>query len=371
MKVAFYLNCVSAHQLPLAKEVAELVGPENFRYVDAGERSESAQSAETQGLKFKVQGLRSQDDRAGVREWLETADVMLTVMRDWELFERRAGKGLRTFYASERWWKPVRIVRLFGLFDCSIGGWVRMLVPSYRRMAKRFVKWANEDDGARVLATGPWAKKDFLRMGVRAEKIVEWGYFVEKGRGKREEGRGKTILKLLWCGRMLDWKRVETIIRAANECKAKSLGLKVTLVGDGPEKANLIRLAQRFFGDGVAIEQSNNLNNPNNQTIAFLPGQPMEKVREQMREHDLYVLSSNGSEGWGAVVSEALEEGMRVLGTFEAGASAALLPRERLFHSGDWRGLAQLIEKDLCGELPSCSIGEWTAKAAAKRLMGL
>ena len=88
-----------------------------------------------------------------------------------------------------------------------------------------------------------------------------------------------------------------------------------------------------------------------------------------MQEHDLYVLSSNGYEGWGAVVSEALEEGMRVLGTFEAGASATLLPRERLFHSGDWKGLVQLIEKEIRGELPPCSIGEWTAKAAAKRLM--
>ena len=60
--------------------------------------------------------------------------------------------------------------------------------------------------------------------------------------------------------------------------------------------------------------------------VMFMPAQPMEKVRELMREHDLFVLASNAYEGWGAVVSEALEEGMRVLGTFEAGASAAILP---------------------------------------------
>ena len=75
---AFYMNCVSAHQLPLAKEVAELVGSERFRYIDAGERSESAQTVETQGLKFKVQSLKSRDDCAGAREWIETVEEMLT-----------------------------------------------------------------------------------------------------------------------------------------------------------------------------------------------------------------------------------------------------------------------------------------------------
>ncbi len=97
----------------------------------------------------------------------------------------------------------------------------------------------------------------------------------------------------------------------------------------------------------------------------------MAKMRELMREHDLYVFASNGYEGWGAVVSEALEEGMNVIGTFEAGASATLLPKERLFHCGDWRTLAALIVKEMKGELPPCGIGEWTAKFGAKRLLGV
>ena len=159
---------------------------------------------------------------------------------------------------------------------------------------------------------------------------------------------------------MLALKRVETIIRAANEFKVQGSKFKVTLVGDGPEKERLMRLAEGVGGRcGRTVE------------FTFLPSQPMEKVRELMREHDLFVFPSNGYEGWGAVVSEALEEGMRVLGTFEAGASAAILPQERLFHSGDWKTLAKLIEKEMRGELPPCSIGEWTAKAAAKRLMNV
>ena len=36
MRIAFYMNCISTHQVPLAREVALLVGKENFVYVDAG-----------------------------------------------------------------------------------------------------------------------------------------------------------------------------------------------------------------------------------------------------------------------------------------------------------------------------------------------
>lgn len=95
----------------------------------------------------------------------------------------------------------------------------------------------------------------------------------------------------------------------------------------------------------------------------------MDAVRQAMREHDVFVLASDANEGWGAVVNEALEEGMRVIGTYEAGASAALLPKERLYHAGDVKALAQLLEKEFRGELPPCSIGEWSAERAAERLM--
>lgn len=72
---------------------------------------------------------------------------------------------------------------------------------------------------------------------------------------------------------------------------------------------------------------------------------------------------------WGAALNEALEEGMSAIGTYEAGASAAMLPKERLYHAGDVKALARLLEAEYRGTLPPCSIGEWTAKSAAKRLV--
>ena len=332
MKVAFYMNCVSTHQLPLAKEVDALV--DEFTYVYEGEGDQAYQRVDDVGdIVVKKIGVESR-----CRAELEDSDLLLSGLRDLELFERRAKKGLKTFYTSERWFKPP-----LGRF--------RMLVPGYRRMVKRFVAWVNTDPGARVLAIGPWAKRDFLRMGVKLDKIVDWGYYVEPSHALPAE-KADGSLRLLWCGRLLGWKRVGDIVRAVGEhVGLKRVGISLTIVGDGSEKDRLMEMAATIPG------------------VTFLPSQSPEKIRELMRQHDTFVLASNGYEGWGAVVSEALEEGMNVIGTYEAGASAAMLPTDRLYHAGDVKVLARLLEAEYRGELPACSIGEWTAKRAAERLV--
>lgn len=231
-------------------------------------------------------------------------------------------------------------------------------MPWYRKMAKRFVSLANESECVKFLSVGPWARQDFVQLGVRPDKLVDWGYFVSPGGGERCRcGEAGNPLRVLWVGRMLGWKRVDTLVRAVARIRET---VRLTLVGDGPEKGQLMRLAKAVGGRRMRTVE-----------FSFLPRQPLEKVRELMRQHDLYVLASDAQEGWGAVVNEALEEGMPVLGTYEAGASAAMLPRERLFHAGDWKSLTGLIEKAAHGKLPPCAIGEWTADAAAEKVLGL
>ena len=344
MTVAFYMNCVSTHQLPLAKEVTALVGRENFGYVYEGESDQAYQRvADVGDVEVKVKGEGEQR--------IEESDLLLSGLRDLELFDRRAAKGLRTFYTSERWFKPP-----LGRF--------RMFVPSYRRMVKRFVSWVNGDPGGRVLAIGPWAKKDFLWMGVREEKIVDWGYFVapsgsgivvESGSGTAEDKISKSTvqlhtstrtLKVLWAGRDLALKRVKDIERA-------------------------VALANWQLGDGRCGSVAGTRASPLPMLFTKLTGVSPAEVREAMRTHDVFVLASNGYEGWGAVVSEALEEGMNVIGTLECGSCPMLLPEERLYHCGDVRALAKLLVKEYNNELPSCSIGDWTAAQAAEKLVKL
>jgi glycosyltransferase involved in cell wall biosynthesis len=101
--------------------------------------------------------------------------------------------------------------------------------------------------------------------------------------------------------------------------------------------------------------------------ISFHSPVAIDEVRKLMRKYDVYVLSSNAYEGWGAVVSEALEEGMKVVGTYEAGSSATMLPSDNLFYAGDWKALMNLLSTGV----NSCSIGHWRVGNAASAIKTL
>ena len=386
VKFVFYTNSVSAHQLPLARELVARLGADNYQYVYTGSLlqggGQEVVSPEPWIVQEWVDGRMSKaelriDKNSTVqsKELLETCDILMVGgLRPIELIERRAEKGLKTFYCTELWFKPLEL-GVGGRCWCRLPGRVRMLVLRYRRMAKQFVNWLKNDPHARCFVIGPWAKKDMLWLGVPESKIVDWGYFVEKGLGVRNERLGvRRNIRVLWVGRMLDWKRVDTIVRAvalANMKLEKEVGVgdlrkdfekkvekiggeekgvrgqelgvrfQLTLVGDGPEKERLLKLAERL--DAKNKKETETPLSTSSSFLHLLPPVPIAEVRTLMREHDIYVLASNAEEGWGAALNEAMEEGMTCFGTYEAGASAALLPRSNLFHAGDWRALADLL----------------------------
>lgn len=387
MKIAFYTNIVSPHQLPFARELVKRVGADNYRYIYS-EPFHAERSAMGWRNEQEPWILSEIDQRDESHHWLETADVLILGHRDLGLIERRCQKGLRTFYASERWFKPVPLFD-FGLrLRLYIPGWVRMAVPSYFKMVRRFVALARKHDSFRLLPYGVWAESDFRLMGVPADKMTTWGYAVASSRtaadsvtcaGKkssfcsvrRAESKGTdgglAVVRVLWVGRMLKLKNVDVIIRAvvrANQiCLEKSEGERqrffLTLVGDGPERPRLQRLADRLQKDLHS-------------TVIFMhPPCPIGEVREIMQQHDVYVFASNGLDGWGAVVSEALEEGMVCVGSREAGASATLLPSSCLFDPRKERSLAKRLWAASKNELPRIGIGVWSACGLAERFMSI
>lgn len=383
MKFAFYTNSISPHQLPLAYEMVKVLGVDDYSYVYANELSQERRTlgwSKGEDVKWCKQGANTSDE-------LRDADVLMSGLRAIDLFEQRAKMGMTTIYCSERWFKP------------ALGIW-RLIVPSYFRMARRFVhllSTASEFyyypmgihaacDMVRLcgLMHGEWKcllrapklefeRKPGGRIWVSGEprntqntrkycldKMRMWGYYVAPSEFDalpvKDATKTPKCIRVLWVGRILDLKRVDTIVRAVGEHsnlkRVDDLLPKITLdiYGTGPEEKRLKRLAAKY-GD----------------IINFHPPVPINEVRKVMREHDVYVLSSNGYEGWGAVVSEALEEGMKVIGTYEAGSSATILHESNLFHAGDWSRLKELLQNDLL----KTDIGLWTAKNAAKVLVGL
>ncbi len=368
MRIAFYTIIPSPHQMPLAEGILNRVGEDSFRYVyirgTMADRVQMLGWDEGHLPKWCVCSSSSE-----AREWLVSADVLLSGERDIALFEHRAQKGLKTVYSAERWFKP------------SLG-FGRMLHPRYLAMAWRFMRLVREGF-VTCLPMGIWAARDLARVErlfrgdvrclFRAPRLAfeprpmgeiesfpwmrMWGYFVAASRkgvsrpaSSRSQGR---MLRVLWVGQMLALKRVDTLFKASGAALEK-IPIKLTIVGDGPERENLEKLARQIserHHDAISLERSI----------------PNVRVRELMSQNDVYVLPSNAFEGWGAVVSEALEEGMEVFGTHEAGSTATILPKENQFAAGDDSALASLLVRFATDGTRHCQgIGEWTADLAAE-----
>lgn len=387
VKISIYTIIISPHLVPLAKGIADNIGIENFKYVynqGIGRRA-------ALGWNEEPESWFSQN-----KEICFQSQYLLSGIKDLSLFEQRSATHLSTFYMSERWFKPP-----FGAF--------RMLLPDYLNSASRFVKLLSNDDNFYYLPLGIYAAQDMARIcgiingdvncylktpklkyepfpggrfhlfehgGTENEwtdyerrlglhKMYLWGYFVEQStivkeklkelrNRQREEVKDGKPINVLYIGRLLNLKKVDTIIKAVKLLKNENKIINLNIVGIGPTESKLKKLAKDCAN------------------VTFSPSIPINVVRELMHNNDLLVLSSNAYEGWGAVVSEAIAERMPVIGTHEAGSSKTLLPYNRLFEAGDYHSLAKLLTSShILDPVPEEIVQWWSPQNASETLIKL
>lgn len=385
MKIALITCSISPHQLPLANELVRHLGAENFRYIS----DESLSSGRAQ-LGWSKENIpdwvliknSSEETKKECIHWSINADVILCGLRETELFKKRSSKGMLTLYMSERWFKPP-----FGI--------LRLLYPPFLIMAWRVYKLLKSSDFY-YLPLGIHAATDMARMcglfnleikflwkkpNINSEKhnamskiicssilnsskertkIIApknenhlllnkmriWGYFVEKTSGKKNIKSGyHENLNILWAGRMLRLKKVNTLILAVKTLVNNGLDIKLTIVGKGPQVNKLKRIAfKKNNGEGFKTEFGVDFFN----CIKFLPSVPIAEVRKLMRSSDIYVLPSNSNEGWGAVINEAMEEGCVIIASRQSGAGITLIQDNvngLLFNSGERKEIQICIQR--------------------------
>jgi glycosyltransferase involved in cell wall biosynthesis len=350
-------NLASHHQLPLARSLAAQLTVRDFRFA-----SMSLASKERRELGWDVDEaepwlLRPAEhapDRCDFDDWWDNADIVLCGERRLDRFARRLEEGKLTLYMSERWWKP------------PIGR-ARLFYPPFLKMALRFRNLA-QSRFLHFLSCGAYAARDIHLLAPFLGRTWRWGYFPPEADSEPHRGDDTDEVRILWAGRMLSWKRLDTLLRAFAVLCRRDLPVRLTLVGHGPCERRLKRLARSL---GVVGR------------VDFRPSCSAGEVRLRMREADLYVLPSDGREGWGAVVNEAMSEGCVVAATCATGSAPELIRHGLngyLFKVGDWRGLAEILhrlveqpqERLRVGmEARRTVAGEWSPPTAARRLLSV
>jgi glycosyltransferase involved in cell wall biosynthesis len=196
----------------------------------------------------------------------------------------------------------------------------------------------------------------------------QWGYFTEVPDLVPSCDRSGKDLRILWAGRMLGWKRVDTLIVAFAQLSKRFPRATLTLAGHGPREARLRKLAAELLSPG---------------TFEFLPAMPVQEVLRLMRQHHIYVLPSTGTEGWGAVVNEAMTQGCAVVASEAAGSAKTLIRHGingMLFPPNDAEALGQLLcelaespelTKRLAEEGQRTITYGWTPAIAAERFLAV
>ena len=320
VKVLHATNIVSHHQLPLARRIADLVGSENFRFVatqpPSGERRRLGWTQDDDAPWILRAG-ESSADRDVAQRWWDEADVVLCGERTLTQFRDRLHKGQLVFYMSERWWKPPI-------------GMARLLHPRFLSMALAFRALASSPR-FHFLAVGGFAASDMARWAPFPNRMWKWGYFSPEPGEDVMQDRDRNVFEILWAGRMLHWKRVDTLLRGFSIVAHEAPSAHLTLVGSGPREKSLRHLAARL---GLR------------ERVTFRPSVPAQEVRRFMQRAQVYVLPSTGQEGWGAVLNEAMSEGCAVVASQQTGAARSLLldgENGWLFRAGDWQELGHIL----------------------------
>lgn len=220
-----------------------------------------------------------------------------------------------------------------------------------------------------MLCSGAYVPSDFQIVRAYPDKMLKWGYFPETKHydvDKLLEEKDPTTI--LWAARMIDWKHPDLPVRVAKYLKDKGLTFTMNIIGGGELEQEVKKLAEEL---DVTDK------------VKFLGFQKPEAVRRYMELSDIYLVTSDRQEGWGAVVNEAMNSGCAVVANHMIGAAPYLITHQRdglFYKDNDELGLCSVVERLLTDREYCHKLGRrayktitelWNPENAALQLAGL
>lgn len=193
-----------------------------------------------------------------------------------------------------------------------------------------------------ILAIGHATPRWLMARGMPAEAIGPFAYFLPDVAAPPPTVRPASApFRILFVGRLIELKRIDTLIAALAQLVARvpARTIELVVVGSGPLEAQLRAAAAAALGTRVDWRGS----------------VPMAEVPSIMAAADCLVLPSR-HDGWGAVVSEALMAGTPVLCSTRCGAAGVVAASGQggVFPPGDVAALAAALQRLVAaGPLPS------------------
>lgn len=223
-----------------------------------------------------------------------------------------------------------------------------------------------------LLCAGGYVASDFHIVRAYPEKMYCWGYFPETKHydvdslmaNKGYDG----VPYLLWAARFIDWKHPEVLIKNACYLKEKGYSFHLDVIGGGAMEAEVKDLVC-----------ANHLED----CVSLLGYRTPTEVRSLMEKADIFLMTSDRQEGWGAVANEAMNSGCVLVANHMTGAAPYLVSQGEngfVYEDGNQETLNSITEKLILNPKQRQSVGRrayetitetWNAENAARNLLKL
>lgn len=299
MVVSFYINHLNHHQAPVSDEMFMLLGS-SFHFIETCPPTESSKKGSEEDYSTRKYLICAWKNQPATDEALRLAvesDIALFGAGSFSYEVYRAKNTNKvSFEVSERWLKR-------GLFS--------LLSPRLWKYQWYYHTLFYKKPLYKLCASG-FAASDQRMMLSFKHRCFKWGYFpyFRNMENFEEEIIDGPEIRIMWCSRFLKLKHPELPVLLAERLKRKGVRPIIDMYGDGPE-----------FQKTESLIQQKKLSE-----CVFLHGnKPNTIITEQMRNHSIFLFTSDRHEGWGVVANESMANGCLLVSSSDIGSTPYLI----------------------------------------------
>lgn len=293
MKIIFLSNYYNHHQAFLSNEINNQCT--DYLFIETDKMSEERKKLGYHLSSFPdyVKKVSEYDNHTLIK-LINNADVVIIGSAPEYLIEERKKQGKLIFRYSERILKKI-------IFEP-----IKYPIRYYR-----FHKNNSKDSNIYMLCASAYTASDYAKFGLFKNKCYKWGYFPEcKNYDINELISNKTQNSILWCARLIDWKHPEIPVLVAEKLKSLNVDFKLNIIGTGVLEDEI-----------KSMIKEKNLDD----CIEIIGSMSPEEVRKNMEKSQIFLMTSDRQEGWGAVLNEAMNSACAVIANKAAGAVPYLI----------------------------------------------
>lgn len=290
MKITFYSNFLTHHQLPFCLEMYKKYG-EDFKFVSMEKINQERISLGYKDMDndypFVLKAYESKEKYNEATKLAVDSDIVIAGSTPTDDYiKERLKQDKITF----RYYARIFYNGVLSIFDFE----------NSKKVYDRHLKY-KKNKNLYLLCASSYGPNDFNELGMYKNKCFKWGYFPETKIYNVEDllkQKENEKIEIIWVGRFIKEKHPEYVVKLAQKLKEKNYNFEIKMIGNG-------ELLEKTKSQ---IEKYNLTNQ-----IKLVGAVKSDKVRSYMEKANIFICTSDKNERWGVVLNEAMNSGCAVI----------------------------------------------------------